>query len=66
MQFGVFALPVTANFLISHQWVREIKRRGFRSAVGVYFQRQLPAHESEADPRWSSCYCQWERHCRHG
>jgi len=33
---GIFALPVIENFLISHQWVRELKRRGFREAVGVY------------------------------
>lgn len=35
---GVFALPVVANFLLSHQWVRELKRRGHRTAVGVYFK----------------------------
>jgi hypothetical protein len=36
--YGIFALPVVPNFLISHQWVRELKRRGFRVAVGVYFR----------------------------
>ena len=36
--WGVFALPVVANFLLSHQWVRELKRRGHRTAVGVYFK----------------------------
>ena len=35
---GVFALPVVPNFLVSHQWVRELKRRGFQVAVGVYFR----------------------------
>ena len=35
---GVFALPVTSNFLVSHQWVRELKKRGFKVAVGVYFR----------------------------
>lgn len=35
---GIFALPVVPNFLVSHQWVRELKRREFRSAVGVYFR----------------------------
>jgi hypothetical protein len=35
---GVFALPVIPNFLVTHQWVRELKRRGFRTAVGVYFR----------------------------
>lgn len=37
-RFGVFALPLVENFLASHQWVRELKRRGFKQAVGVYFR----------------------------
>ena len=40
---GVFALPVVQSFLLSHQWVRELKRRGHRTAVGVYFK--LPTTE---------------------
>ena len=36
-KYGVFALPVIQNFVISHQWLRELKRRGFRTAVRVYF-----------------------------
>lgn len=39
---GVFALPVVQNFLLSHQWVRELKRRGHRTAVGVYFRVSAP------------------------
>jgi hypothetical protein len=35
---GVFALPVVEDFMLSHQWVRELKRRGHRSAVGIYFR----------------------------
>jgi len=35
---GVIALPVISNFAVSHQWVRELKRRGFKVAVGVYFR----------------------------
>jgi hypothetical protein len=35
---GVFAVPVTQNFLISHQWLRELRRRGTRTFVGVYFR----------------------------
>lgn len=35
---GVFALPVTTNFFVSHQWLRELKRRGFRVAVGFIFE----------------------------
>lgn len=35
---GVFALPIVPNFLVSHQWLRELKRRGFKVAVGIYFR----------------------------
>jgi hypothetical protein len=35
---GVFALPVTNNFYISHQWLRELKRRNQGSIAGVYFR----------------------------
>jgi hypothetical protein len=34
---GVFAMPVVPDFMITHQWVRELKKRGFKVAVGVYF-----------------------------
>lgn len=37
-KWGIFALPVVENFMVSHQWVRELKRRGHRSAVGIYFR----------------------------
>jgi hypothetical protein len=35
---AVFAMPVTRDFYISHQWLRELKRRGQRTLVGVYFR----------------------------
>ena len=35
---GVFALPVLPNFQTSHQWLRELRRRGPRQLVGVYFR----------------------------
>lgn len=35
---GIFAMPVVADFQLTHQWVRELKRRGFGTAVGVYFR----------------------------
>jgi hypothetical protein len=35
---GVFALPVVANFYASHQWLRELKRKGVRTIVAVYFR----------------------------
>jgi len=35
---GVFAVPVTRNFSISHQWLRELKRLHPGPFVGVYFR----------------------------
>src|SRR5262249_48070819 len=35
---GVFAVPVTRNFFLSHQWLRELKRRGPKVIAGVYFR----------------------------
>lgn len=35
---GVYALPVTRNFYVSHQWLRELKRLGGGTIVGVYFR----------------------------
>lgn len=35
---GVFALPVLPDYFASHQWMRELKRRGVRTYVGVYFR----------------------------
>jgi hypothetical protein len=35
---GVFAMPVTRNFYVSHQWLRELRRWGAGTIVGVYFR----------------------------
>ena len=36
---GIFAMPVTRNFYVSHQWLRELKRSGGGGPmVGVYFR----------------------------
>src|SRR5258706_703303 len=35
---GVFAVPVTRNFFLSHQWLRELKRRGVGPIAAVYFR----------------------------
>jgi hypothetical protein len=32
---GVFALPVTRNFYVSHQWLRELKRRNAGPVAGL-------------------------------
>jgi hypothetical protein len=35
---GIFAVPVTRNFYVSHQWLRELRRRGCGPMAGVYFR----------------------------
>ena len=35
---GIFAMPVTRNFHVSHQWLRELRRRGRGVITGVYFR----------------------------
>ncbi|MBL8516738.1 MAG: HEAT repeat domain-containing protein [Betaproteobacteria bacterium] len=39
----MYFMPVVQNHLISHQWMRELKRNGVRVMVGVYFN--LPSDE---------------------
>lgn len=33
----VFALPVTRNYYVSHQWARELRWSGQRTIVAVHF-----------------------------
>src|SRR5215218_3623640 len=40
---GVYAMPVTPNFYVSHQWLRELRREDPGTIVGVYFR--VPDHE---------------------
>jgi len=35
---GVYATPVVQDFAITHQWARELKRRGVRTLVCVRFK----------------------------
>lgn len=35
---GIYAMPVTRNYFVSHQWLRELKRRGEGPVVGIYFR----------------------------
>jgi hypothetical protein len=35
---GVFAVPVTRSFYVSHQWLRELKRRNQGPIAAVYFR----------------------------
>ncbi|MBV8685849.1 MAG: hypothetical protein JOZ90_08675 [Alphaproteobacteria bacterium] len=40
---AVYALPVTRNFNLSHQWLRELRRHGGGFMLGIYFR--LPPDE---------------------
>ncbi|GGF26991.1 hypothetical protein [Hymenobacter cavernae] len=42
-QKGVFFMPLTSDFFVSHQWLRELRRSGVQSYVGIYFK--LPDEE---------------------
>jgi tetratricopeptide (TPR) repeat protein len=35
---GVYAMPVLPNFVVSHQWLRELKLSGQRTLRAVYFR----------------------------
>lgn len=35
---GVYAMPVLKNFMVSHQWLRELKRNGGRTLCAVHFR----------------------------
>ncbi len=52
---GVYAVPVVRDFYVSHQWLRELKRRNAGPIVGVYFR--IP----DADPVWLGHYNQHHR-----
>ncbi len=55
---GVFRVPVARNFFVSHQWLRELKRRNQGRIGGVYFwipdqERVWVGHYNQAH-RWMS------------
>ncbi|WP_207493711.1 hypothetical protein [Aridibaculum aurantiacum] len=41
--YGVYCMPVLPNFYITHQWLRELKRNGAKTFVGIYFR--VPSSE---------------------
>ncbi len=47
---AVYCMPVMANFHLSHQWLRELKRNGQRTVIGVYFVL------SSDEPVWAGRY----------
>lgn len=51
---GVFAVPITRNFYISHQWLRELKRRNQGPIAGVYFR--IPDDEQVWVGHYNQCH----------
>lgn len=49
---GVFAMPVTANFYDSHQWLRELARRRGARVAAVYFR--IDDHETVYAGRYNA------------
>jgi hypothetical protein len=43
IESAVFAMPVLPNFFASHQWLRELKRRGMRSIMAAHFRIRADA-----------------------
>jgi hypothetical protein len=35
---GIYAMPVTRNYVVSHQWLRELKRNGQKTFVAIHFR----------------------------
>ncbi|MFT3948560.1 MAG: hypothetical protein QM763_16475 [Agriterribacter sp.] len=40
---GISCMPVLPDFYITHQWLRELKRNGVKTYIGVYFR--LPSSQ---------------------
>ena len=47
---GIFAMPATRSFHVSHQWLHELKDRGHLRVAGMYFR--VP----ESEPVWVGHY----------
>ena len=46
---GVYASPVMQSYFATHQWLRELKRFGGRTIIGIYFR--IPDDEVVLVPR---------------
>ncbi|MEO1296556.1 MAG: hypothetical protein AAFW75_12250, partial [Cyanobacteria bacterium J06636_16] len=53
---GVFAMPVTPEFYISHQWLRELKRNGQRTIAAIYFR--IPDDETVFVGHYNKRHCE--------
>lgn len=50
----VYATPVSSNFFVSHQWLRELKRRKNGRLIGVYFR--IPDEEQVFAGRYNGSH----------
>jgi hypothetical protein len=53
---GVYCMPVMQNYYVSHQWLRELKRRGQRTFMGIYF------HVPDEEMVWFGRYARPHEH----
>ena len=53
---GVYCLPVLQSYYASHQWLRELKRSGQRTFVGIYF------HVPDEEMVWFGHYSRPHQH----
>jgi hypothetical protein len=52
---GVFAVPVTPSFYVSHQWLRELRRRNAGPLAGIYFR--VPDEEQVWVGHFGQAHC---------
>lgn len=53
---GVYAVPMTRDFFISHQWLRELKRRNGGMVAGVYFR--IPDEQAVLVGHYNQAHCE--------
>ncbi|WP_165248715.1 hypothetical protein [Paludisphaera soli] len=52
---GLFAMPITSDFFVTHQWLRELRRRGRGAIVGIDFRI------ADDEPVWVGRYAHEHR-----
>jgi hypothetical protein len=51
---AVYAAPITSNFYATHQWLRELKRSGQRTIIGITFR--IPDEEKVLLGRYNQAH----------
>lgn len=47
---ALFCMPVIGDFMMTHQWLRELRRSGKKNFIGVYFRLR------DQEPVWAGFY----------